>query len=107
MLNKIKENCYSIVVNVRESFTFEYVPSDYRVIIDYYCRTDNYHYISSFEFDYKSPDYDNVSNQFSRIIDNYLYHNVISGSTRRAWLQFKQEITALYNNLSMATLMLG
>lgn len=107
MLNKVRENCYSISVNVRESFTFEFVPSDYRVIIDYYCSTDNYHYISSLDFDNKSPDFSNIAVEFGRIIDNYLNHNVISGSTRRAWLKFKQEIMALYNNYSMASLMLG
>lgn len=107
MLNKIKENCYALAVNVRESFTFEIDLDNYRVIIDYYCKTDNYHYISSFEFEYQSPDPSNIARQLHIIIDKYLTTNIISGSVRRVFIKFRDEICALYNNYSMASMFLG
>lgn len=110
MLNKISENKYQFQVNVRESFTYEINFESRVIIIDYYCKTDNYHYLTSYPFDQfgspicnaNSTDYEDIAKLVCSSISIYLNTNIISGSTRRAFENFKQELTAVYNNFGLA-----
>lgn len=114
MLNKISENKYQFQVNVRESFTYEINFESRVVIIEYYCKTDNYRFLTSYSFDdFGQPicnvnpsDYQDVAKLVVSSIDRYLMTNVISGSVRRAFENFKQELSAVYNNFGLAQMLL-
>lgn len=113
MLNKVADNSYQFAVNVRESFTYTLDFEGQCVIIDYYCKTDNYHYSSSKKFyDYcganlvEPKDYDVLAKIVYQSIQMYLNTNVISGSTRRAFLDFQQQLCALYNNFNLAQMLI-
>ena len=114
MLNKISDNKYQFQVNVRESFVYEINFESRVVIIDYYCKTDNYHFLTSYPFDQfgmpicnaNQNDYDSIAKLVSSSISIYLNTNIISGSVRRAFENFKQELTAAYNNIGLAQMLL-
>lgn len=114
MLNKVSDNKYQFAVNVRESFTYELDFEGNRVIIEYYCKTDNYKFLTSYPFDQFGhsfgvllpSDYQDVVKLVASSIDTYTNTNIISGSTRRAFENFKQELCAVYNNFGLAQMFL-
>lgn len=113
MLNKVADNSYQFAVNVRESFTYTLDFEGQNVSIDYYCKTDNYHFITSYKFyDFcgqslvESTDYDTLAKLVYSTIQRYIMTNVISGSTRRAFLDFQQQLCALYTNFNLAQMLI-
>lgn len=114
MLNKIKENQYQFQVNVRESFTYELDFENSRIYIVYFCKTDNYRFLTSYEFSQFGQNYNNVQpNDFQDIaklihssVELYLSKNIISGSTRRAFLNFENELTSAYTNIGLAQMLI-
>lgn len=114
MLNKISENKYQFQVNVRESFTYEINFESRVVIFEYFCKTDKYSFLTTYPFDdfglpianVNPSDYKDIANLVCSSVDRYLITNIISGSVRRAFENFKQELSAVYNNFGLAQMLL-
>lgn len=110
MLNKTENNTYSFSVSSRESFLYKLDFEAQQVIFVYTCKTDNYTYTEKHQFlDYSlnvlrvdPGDFDQLVILIDKSITKYLLTNIISGSVRRAWIKFKDELMAIYNSLVMS-----
>ena len=114
MLNQIENNTYSFSVSSRESFLYKLDFENQQVIFVYTCKTDNYTYTEKHDFlDYgfleengycrlDPGDYEPLVTVINESILNYLSTNIISGSVRRAWIKFKDELLSIYNSLIMS-----
>lgn len=110
MLNKTEFNTYSFSVSSRESFTYQLDFDTQQVIFVYTCKTDNYTYEEKHRFlDYNCNalridpgDYALLVDLIEDSITRYLSNNIISGSVRRAWIKFKDELLSIYNALVMS-----
>lgn len=113
MLNKTENNTYSFSVSSRESFLYKLDFENQQVIFVYTCKTDNYTYTEKHDF----LEYGILENGFCRVgpgdyeplvtlidksIFTYLSTNIISGSVRRVWNKFKDELISIYNALVMS-----
>lgn len=110
MLNKSENNTYSFSVSSRESFSYQLDFDSQQVIFVYTCKTDNYTYEEKHSFlDFNCNvlridpgDYDQLVDLIEVSISMYLRNNIISGSVRRAWTKFKDELLSIYNALVMS-----
>lgn len=110
MLNKTDNNTYTFSVSSRESFLYKLDFENQQVIFIYTCKTDNYTYTLKFAFlefihdvlRVDPGDYDQLVNLIDKSIFYYLSSNIISGSVRRAWNKFKDELISIYNALVMS-----
>lgn len=110
MLNKIENNTYSFSVSSRESFSYQLDFESQQVIFVYTCNTDNFTYEEKHDFlEFNSNvlridpgDYYQLVDLIDDSITSYLRNNIISGSVRRAWNKFKDELLSIYNALVMS-----
>lgn len=110
MLTKTAENCFSFDVSSRESFSYKFDFEHQCVIITYSCKTDSYQFVTTYDFvlfDFKvlridSKDYSLIVSLINQSVTYYINHNIISGSHRRSWIKFRDELSALYNSLAMS-----
>lgn len=108
MLKRISDNTFQIVVNIRESFEYCLNFKLQSVKFSYYCKTDDYHFDQEFRFSefidkdwIYGDDYEIVINLVKKSVDWYVTHNIISASTRRAWLAFSDEYCAALYSIIM------
>lgn len=110
MLNKNSDNSYSFSVSSRESFIYNLDFENQVIVITYICKTDNYRYTTTYAFlDFLKDcfrvdpsDYGEVAQLVDKSIYHYISTNIISGSVRRAWSKFKDELCGLYNSLDLS-----
>lgn len=110
MLTKTAENCFSFDVSTRESFSYQFDFERQCVVITYSCKTDSYQFITTYDFvkfDFQvlridNKDYSLIVSLINQSITYYTNNNIISGSHRRSWIKFREELMALYNSLAMS-----